>query len=212
MKSRYLLVASIAVATVAVDIVTVAAGLAVGNAVWTQAIPNTVGVVVGLVIVARGRASRMGWMVLIAFGSILMTQFVIVSEWMLFNGNEGAAAWWGFTFGSTSGPGPVGIAALAPIVLLAGMFPSGHFEPGWRWFPWTLGIVLAAAVVIGVVSPVVVSGETLRHPLLGDGAVTALRGATDVFLLAATILLLAAVIGMIGRLRRSDPVARQQIK
>lgn len=212
MKPRYLLVALVAIATIAVDAVTVSMGIAIENTFWTQAIPNTVGVIVGLIAISRGRASRMAWVVLISFCSILLTQFIIVADWFLSEGNETAAAWWALIVGSTDRPGPLGAIAITPVVLLAAVFPSGRLEDGWRWFAGVLGLVVVGAVAVGLLAPVSVAGETLPHPVLGDDGVSVLSGSVEWFLLAATILLLVAVIGMIGRLRRSDPIARQQIK
>ena len=56
-----------------------------------------------------------------------------------------------------------------PLIMLAGvflvlLFPDGHVPPGWRWFAWSAGAVMAVAmlVVLTVAGAVRVPAERSR--------------------------------------------------
>jgi len=198
---------------VAIQVVTIPMSIDLGTSFWTQGVPNSLGVAVGLAVVLRSNTPRMGWIILASFAGVCLSQLLVVSEWFVSRGAFEAAAWWGFIVGSNDGFGVLVLPSLFPIMMLAILYPTGRLpRSGWRWYVPALAVTLLVGAVIGFFTQPAVGEVVLEHPLVGDRASRGLVEWGYTALMFASVLFLTTVGAMIGRYRRSDTVVRQQIK
>jgi hypothetical protein len=188
--------------------------LDLGTTFWTQAIPNSVGVAIGLAGVLRGESNRLAWLVLIAFFGITVSELLVVSEWLVAQGSVGAAAWWVVIVGTTNdGFGLLMLPALGPVMLLGLMYPTAHFTSRrWRAYAVVTVVVLLAGGVASFMTEPAVGDQVLRHPVLGDQAGREILDLQYMLFFLASILFLFSLTSLVGRFRTSDTVIRQQIK
>jgi hypothetical protein len=213
-RAQRLLASALGVVALVIHVTSVTMSLDLGSTFWTQAIPNTMGLAVGLAAVLRSRSTGFAWLVLLAFFGISTSELLIVSEWLVANGSESAAAWWVVTFGTTAdGFGALIFLLLAPVMALAVLYPTGTLPGrGWRWFPPVLFIVLAVGSVAAFLTEPVVREQVLVHPMLGDSASRSMLDVQFGVFFVASMLFVVSVGSLIGRFRRAEAVVRQQIK
>ena len=90
------------------------------------------------------------------------------------------------------------------------LFPDGRLpSPRWRYFAWTVVVVVVFGTVTTAFSPGPIDSlGTIQNPLGIEGAPN-LHDPVEVFVFALTLL---AAISVLVRLRQADGVERQQIK
>ncbi|MFN2389251.1 MAG: hypothetical protein ABR575_06560 [Actinomycetota bacterium] len=166
--------------------------------------------VVGAILVRRVPSNAIGW-IFLAIGLVDALN-VLANEYAHYGlfGSGGAlpgqitAAWvaeWVWA---------VFIVAIAVFVVL--LFPDGRV-PGrrWRWVPWT-GLVGGLSLAGSLALPPGMLDETPIMNPYGLEGMDPLLEALDVALVLVPISVLGAVLGLVGRFRRSRGVERQQLK
>jgi hypothetical protein len=90
------------------------------------------------------------------------------------------------------------------------LFPDGRLPTlRWRYFAWTVVVVMVFGTVTAAFSPGPIDSLSLISNPLGIEGAPNLHGSVEVFVFALT---LVAAISVLVRLRRADGVERQQIK
>jgi signal transduction histidine kinase len=165
----------------------------------------------GAAVLHREPDNRLAWVFLLVGGSRAV--FVAATAWTTHRYGTDPGSWPGGPFTSWLAFWSRFVAAaVAPLVLL--WFPDGH-PPGRCWRAAQLPSVVAVATLVGVAA----LSWPFRGPrLLPDaptppGIAARLVAAGFVVIAAAAIVGLAAgLTSLVSRLRRGDPVVRQQVK
>lgn len=165
---------------------------------------------VGALLVIRVPRNVVGWLFL-AEGLLSGIVFVLrqYTTLVLAGGGDAAAVWTAWAFAWVI---PLNMTTLSLLLLL---FPFGHVpSPRWRPVVVVICVVGIAAAAAAMFSPYVQDQTPfaqLTNPavlLEGEAGLTAVRVTSETILLG----LLAAVVGLIVRVRRSRGAERQQMK
>jgi hypothetical protein len=171
---------------------------------------------VGVVVARREPRNRIGWLLLAAALTLLLSSDGASYAYIDYRLHHGAwplggvalllAAGFFYTF------------LLVPVIIL--LFPEGRLGPRWRW-PVRAYLALAAVYIAGSIS-VALSDFQLRFPIDASGNLVGLnhpRGAnhwvgpvSGLSAVAAGLLAVAAVLYQLRRYRRASGEARQQLK
>jgi hypothetical protein len=108
----------------------------------------------------------------------------------------------------------------APPVAITGVFlllvyPRGHLlSRRWRWVAWVCGLAVAACVLVGALKPGPMDDAGYPHHQnpFGIHALDPALGVIQYAVLLIPLSTIAAVISLVIRFRRADPVERLQIK
>ena len=100
-----------------------------------------------------------------------------------------------------------------PLIMLAGvflvlLFPDGHVPPGWRWFAWSAGAVMAFAMFVVLTSP----GPFETLPTFTNPFGISWVEPFQLLILLIPLSIVGAAISMIQRYRRSTGIERLQLK
>ena len=100
-----------------------------------------------------------------------------------------------------------------PLIMLAGvflvlLFPDGHVPPGWRWFAWSAGAVMAFAMFVVLTSP----GPFETLPTFTNPFGLSWVEPFQLLILLIPLSIVGAAISMIQRYRRSTGIERLQLR
>jgi hypothetical protein len=213
-----LLAVLLTVADIPIELVSPAASPS-GSDVWSNVTWFVFGLAfigVGVVVARREPRNRIGWLLIAAALTLLLSSDGASYGYIDYRLHHGAlplgsvalllAAGFFYTF------------LLVPLIIL--LFPEGRLGPRWRW-PVRAYLTIAVAYIAGSIS-VAVTDFRLRVPIDASGNLVGLnhpRGAnhwvgpvSGLSAIAAGLLAAAAVVYQLRRYRRASGEARQQLK
>jgi len=171
---------------------------------------------VGCLLVAARPANRLGPLLCVAGGGMVAEFALRDYAYHGLRDNPGSlpwadvAGWAGLALDPLFFPGPLAVVLL--------LFPNGRaLSARWRPAVAGAGAAVAASIVLLAVRPGPLDDESYGYQvpwrgLLPAGASPATSAALSVLGSLLTVLLAAAVVGLLVRYRRSDRVGRQQLK
>jgi signal transduction histidine kinase len=168
--------------------------------------------VIGYVLAIRRPGNSIGWL-LLGIGTFFGLTAILTSlgEYLLYSGGREQAALVLLAFDS---PSWVPIVVL-PVTFLLLLFPDGHLpSPRWRWFAWALGVGLVVIYLSILLDPAPMTesiAATEPNPL-GIEALRPFLNASQALILVIPIGVIASLIALILRFRRSGGVERLQLR
>ena len=103
-----------------------------------------------------------------------------------------------------------GFFAVGYLVLL---YPTGHLlSPRWRWAGWLLGFGIVAAVGSIVLTPGPIEGVPSVDNPIASPSLRPIGTVLELMTLVVLVAVVAGIVSLIMRFRRSATVGRQQIK
>ena len=181
---------------------------------WLVLIPAAVPAyaTVGAIIAARRPRNGIGWLLLLGGFAIAVQDAAWQWAARALAMNPGslpggiAAAWIGELFGSL---------LLAPLTVSLLLFPSGML-PSRRWRPavWMIGVAAVLTALSAALNPTLSAGliKQVPNPLTVRGLDPLVAVANEAGTLVSVLTVLAAVVSVFLRWRRTGGVERQQLK
>jgi signal transduction histidine kinase len=169
--------------------------------------------IVGYVLASRRPDNNVSW-VMLGIGAALGLDAFLNSyaAYAIHGGGGGVTV--GAAIAAIDSPMWVPIVALTATFLIL-LFPDGHLpSPRWRWFAWLLGASLVIVFLAILLSPGPMQDSgypNLRNPL-GLEALRPVLNVAIVFLVMLPVGVIAALVSLVKRFRRSTGIERLQLK
>ncbi|HTG46362.1 MAG TPA: histidine kinase [Actinomycetota bacterium] len=160
--------------------------------------------IVGFILAIKVPRNWIGWIMLLISLSIAVPFDGYAHYALLIRHGELPA---GRVLEAISGPFWVPLIMLAGVFLVL-LFPDGHVPPGWRWFAWSAGAVMAVAMLVVLVEP----GPFETMPSYTNPLGISWIEPFQLLILLIPLSIVGAAISMIQRYRRSTGVERLQLK
>ncbi len=100
--------------------------------------------IVGFILAIKRPRNWIGWIMLLV-GLSIAVPFDGYAQYALLTHHGELPA--GRSLAAIGGPFWVPLIMLAGVFLVL-LFPDGHVPPGWRWFAWSAGVVMALAMAV----------------------------------------------------------------
>jgi signal transduction histidine kinase len=160
--------------------------------------------IVGFILTIKRPRNWIGWIMLLV-GLSIAVPFDGYAQYALLTRHGELPA--GRLAAAIGGPFWVPLIMLAGVFLVL-LFPDGHVPPGWRWFAWSAGVVMALAMAVVLTAPGPFEAIPAYTNPLGISWIEPLQ----LLILLIPLSIVGAAISLVQRYRRSTGTERLQLK